>query len=117
MSDQFETFFKKFADKDQFNAWYLGTNFTRGKITSNIDILKSVFKGYNMYASQQIRAAKISEQEKNFELQKLNLLSTLFDNTCSCFSGDTIHGNDNNFLYFLIGYATTLGNTHCSTEQ
>lgn len=116
MSDNFETFFKRAATKEQYNAWFLGTNFSRSKVTSNIEVLRSVFKAYNMYASQQIRTAEITEQEKSFELQKLNLLSTLFDNTCSCFSGDNIHGNDDNFLYFLIGYATTLGKNHCTTD-
>tara|TARA_R110000868_G_scaffold307271_1_gene568717 strand:- start:175 stop:528 length:354 start_codon:yes stop_codon:yes gene_type:complete len=117
MNDQYDIFFKKFATKEQFDAWFLGCNFTRGKTTSNIEVLRSLIKGYNQFASQQIRSATITEAEKNFELQKLNLLITLFDNTCSCFTTDGIHGNDNNFLYFLIGYANTLGKQNCTTPS
>jgi len=116
MSDQFELYFKKVAPKEQFDAWFLGSNFSRSKITSNVEILKSVFKGYNQYISQQLRTSKMSEAEKNFELQKLNLLSTVFENICSSFTTDNIHGIDNNFLYFLIGYANTLAKNHCTTE-
>ena len=112
-----ELFIKKYATKEQYDAWFLGALFSRGKTDNNIEILRSVMKGYNVYINQQINKTNFTEQERNFELRKLSLLTDLFNNTCNCLSVDGIHGTENNFIYFLISYVNNLGNDYCSIKQ
>ena len=108
MNDQVEAHFKRNASKEQYDAWFLGSSFNRGKHTSNIEVLRSIMKSYNVFTSQQIRTANITEEARSFELQKLQLITNLFDNSCTCLTSDSLHGNNNDFLFFLIGYVNNI---------
>jgi len=115
MNDQIETYFKRYASKEQYNAWFLGSTFARGKHTNNEEVLRSIMKSYNVFASQQIRTANISEEIRSFELQKLQLVTNLFDNVCSCLSTGSQHSNNNDFVFFLIGYVDNLSKEYITT--
>jgi len=108
MDDRVESNFRRHASKEQYNAWFLGNSFNRGNHTSNAEVLRSIMKSYHTFASQQIRTANLAEDVRSFELQKLQLITNLFDNTCACIASDKLHGNNNDFIYFLIGYVDNL---------
>ena len=115
MNDQVVEHFKRHASKEQYDAWFLGRSFTRGKHTSNGEVLRSIMKSYHLFVSQQIRVANISDEARSFELQKLQMITNLFDNVCSCLSSDNLHSNNNDFVFFLIGYVDNIAKEYITT--
>lgn len=96
--------FRLSNEREIFDAWFAGNNFAKGKCDTNINLLRSIFQGYNTFITSEIDKSNLSQEQKTFEKQKLFIFNNFVDNICTALRGQPGHDDNLYFLIYLTAY-------------